>query len=262
MNRHVLSRLKERVQPRLDATSGTGTLTTEEHDAIFALFEVVTADERYPADRLRRFVDELTSTAPGYLKEFRSAVGVLERATRRRSFAGPFASLSIAERDAVLRSVLRPYPHPRSERRIRRKLRLTSENLDVVLAAREARRLRVHVVRELLGHYYTSELGWALVDYKGYPGRSRAEIDPCEVRAVHARDDELVLEMSDGSFERLEPDRLRADPGGSGLAVLVKGGRQLARFSRAAYYTLAERLEDADAGPVLKIGDRAYEVLR
>ena len=259
MNRHFLSKLKERAQPALDASSGTGALSEDEHRTIHALICALAADPDWPAERTRLFVDDLTSRRPGYLRELQDGCRMLDETTARQRPGRRFHELLSDERDTALRSLLRRYPHPWRESVLRRRLRLTSENLDVLLAPRRTRRFRLFVVRELLGHYYASEAGWSVVGYKSFPGRSLAEVERCEVRAIRVEADEIVLELSDGSFEALAPATLRVEDDDR-LSVAIKGGRQRALFSRDAYLVLAERIEESDAGLVLRIGSRTYEV--
>jgi hypothetical protein len=261
MNIRVLTRLKERLQPALDRTAPTGTLTDARHEVIYALLQVLAWDASFPCADVRRRVDERTSTVPGLLREYEAAVGLLEAATARRHPGRAFQALSLDERDEVLRSILRRYPSPRGQPMVRRRLRLTSENVDALVAGGRARRLRVYVVRDLLAFYYSSAAGWAVVGYQAFPGRSRAELEPCEVRSVSIEGDRMTLALSDGSYEPLGPRALRAE-GDTDLSVMVKSGRQKASFSRAAFLALGEHLEEADGALVLRVGARAYEVVR
>ncbi|WP_437878455.1 hypothetical protein [Sorangium sp. So ce513] len=265
MNRNPLSKLKERLQPALDTEAPTGVLSDAQHEIVYALFQVLTADEAFPREQVRRHVDARTRAEPGYLREYVAAVTLLEATAARRHPGRAFTALSMDERDAVLRSILQPYPSSRREPAWRRRLKLTSENVDVargaMLGGRQARRLRVHVVRDLLVYYYTTAAGWAVVGYDAFPGRSRAELEPCEVRSVSVERGRLILALSDGSVEELAPQAVRAE-GDDGLSILVKAGRQRASFSRAALLALGEHLDDVGGALVLRVGGQTHEIAR
>ncbi|WP_437960434.1 hypothetical protein WME76_12855 [Sorangium sp. So ce119] len=265
MNRNLLSKLKERLQPTLDPEAPTGVLSDAQHEIVYALFQVLAADEGFPREQVRRHVDARTRAEPGYLREYAAAVALLEAATARRHPGRAFTALSAEARDAVLRSILRPYPSARREPAWRRRLKLTSENLDVARGAtiggRPARRFRLHVVRDLLVYYYTTAAGWAVVGYDAFPGRSRAELEPCEVRSVSIERGRILLALSDGSVEELAPQAVRVE-GDDGLSILVKAGRQRASFSRAALLSLGEHLDEEGGALVLRVGDRTHEIAR
>ena len=260
MNRHFLSKLKERLRPSLDRHTAKGTLGDAQHEALFTLFQVLAGDEGFPRERVRRYVDERTLTLAGYLREYEAGIALVEAATARAFPGRAFPGLSLDERDAVVRSILQQYRGPQREPAWRRRLKLTSENVDSLLGERRARRFRLYVVRDLLGFYYTTASGWAVVTYPSFPGRSRAELEPCEVRSIAVEGDQMILALSDGSFEAVEPRTVRADGEGA-LSAIVKSGRQKASFSRSASLALGEHLEDTDGGLHLRVGDRTYEVL-
>jgi hypothetical protein len=261
MNRHFLSKLKERLRPALARHTGKGTLGGAQHEALFALFQVIAGDEGFPPERVRQHIDERTLTTAGYLREYEAGIALVEAAAAQAFPGRAFHRLSLAERDAVLRAILRRYPGPPREPAWRRRLKLTSENLDAILGERRARRLRLYVIRDLLGFYYTTASGWAVVGYQAFPGRSRAELEPCEVRSIAVEGDRMILALSDGSFEAVEPRTVRAEGEGV-LSATIKSGRQKASFSRSASLALGEHLEDTGGGLYLRVGDRAYEVLR
>jgi hypothetical protein len=261
MNARVLSKLRERLQPALDRRAPVGILTDAQHEVIYALLQVLAGDTSFPRADVRAYVDERTSTVPGYLREYQTAVELLSAATARRHPGTAFPALSVAARDEVLRSFLRRYPSPRGQPAWRRRLRLTSENVDTLVAGGQARRFRLYVARDLLAFYFSSAAGWAVVGYQAFPGRSRAELEPCEVRSVAIEQGQVILALSDGSFEPLETRALRAE-GNADLSVMVKSGRQRASFSRVALLALGEHVEEADGALVLRIGPRTYEIVR
>jgi hypothetical protein len=261
MNRHFLSKLKRWLDPALDPRGSTGPLSEAQHRTLFSLLVVLAADEGASPTALRDHLDREASSRPGLLGEIVAGLSLLETATRRRHPGRAFHDLSFEDRDQVLHSILRAYPHPFRGPAWRRRGKVTAENLDILSAGRRARRFRLFVARELLAHYYTTAAGWAVVGYRAYPGRSRAELEPCEVRSTTVEGEQMILALSDGSFEALDPRTLRLE-GDDRLSVLVKAGRQKALFSRAAYMALSEHLEDAEEGYVLRTGGRAHEVLR
>jgi hypothetical protein len=261
MNARVLSKLRERLRPALDRRAPMGTLSDAQHEVIYALLQVLAGDTSFPRADVRTRVDERTSTVPGYLREYETAVELLSAATARRRPGAAFPGLSVDARDEVLRSILRQYPSPRRQPMWRRRLRLTSENIDALVAGGQARRLRLYVVRDLLAFYFSSAAGWAVVGYQAFPGRSPAELEPCEVRSISIEQGEVILALSDGSFEALGTHALRAE-GDIDLSVVVKSGRQRASFSRAALLALGEHIEEVDGALVLRLGARAYQVVR
>jgi hypothetical protein len=172
-----------------------------------------------------------------------------------------FAELASPERERLLERILPRYPHPLNERAWRRRTSLLSDNLDIVLSRPGSRRLRDTVARQLLTFYLSSPEGWELVGYREYPGRVRAEWEPCEVRSVQLDGEQLLLELSDGCFELLKPEALESDEV-TELAVFTKSGRQRASFSRSAYLALTEYLDQQEDGWVLSIMGKTYPVLR
>lgn len=259
MNRSLLGRVRDLVAPRLPCTTPTGVLGEAEHRVVHALFQLLTDDPGVSATECGRFVDERTTRVAGYLAVYREGLALLARATTDAFPGRAFAALSLAERDAVLARVLRPFPHEESLAPWRRRLHLTPENLDALLAPRAARRFRRFVVRELLRVYYTSAAGWAVVGYDEFPGRVRSEAAGAEVTALRVEGATVLLTLSDGSVERLDPSSVRTD-GAAGLVVLAKGGRQRVVFSHKTYYELCELLEETEDGIVLCLGGRAFRL--
>ena len=262
MNKSIFARVRSWLQPTLDGHGATGSLSTPEVDCLYALFQLVVDDERVPREICETWLDRSARTEPGHLTEYRRGVELLQ-ATSRRSFAGrSFAELTLDERDGVLRRVLRPFRHKEAEPRWRRRLRFTQTNLDTLLTPPERRRFRDFVVRDLLRAYYTRAEGWAVVGYDEFPGHVRKEREPCQITAVDLEGDELVLTLSDATFETLEPRRLELDDV-HGLAVFCKSGRQRAVFERSAYEALVEHIEPAEDGDgwFLRIGNARHRIL-
>ena len=84
---------------------------------------------------------------------------------------------------------------------------------------------------------------------------------PLVVRSIEATPEAVVLVLSDGARETLDPATLRQGAGHV-LYCAARGGAFPARFSRPAYYMLAELLEPADDGAfLLTVGGRAFRVV-
>jgi len=261
MNKLLRTRLKERIEPSLDRRAGTGLLSAGEHATVFGLLQALAWDETFAAERCRGYVDRRTSEEPGLLAEYRDGIGLLRAATRRHFGEQPFEGLRRDERETVLRALLRRYPHEERQARWRRVTRLTGENLDVAFSRRAVRRFRLHVVRDLLRLYYTSDAGWAVVGYTNeFMGKVKSEGDPTEVVSLRVEGGEIILQLSDATFEELDPAALESDEE-HGLATKTKAGRQRATFSRGAYNTLAELIEESADGFVLRIGGKAVPIL-
>jgi hypothetical protein len=72
----------------------------------------------------------------------------------------------------------------------------------------------------------------------------------------------VLLALSDGAEEPLDPTTLTADEGGV-LRARVRGGRLEARLASSAVATLGERLsEPAPGRPVLALAGRLHEIPR
>ncbi len=84
---------------------------------------------------------------------------------------------------------------------------------------------------------------------------------PCFVRQVDVLPDRVMLYLSDGTSERLDPETLRIVAEGA-LQCRVKGGQHEARFSRAAHYVLGSAMEKDPEGRgfVLSIGGKRCRV--
>ena len=86
---------------------------------------------------------------------------------------------------------------------------------------------------------------------------------PLVARAARFDGDVVLLALSDGSEEPLEPATLTVDDAGV-LRCLVRGGRLEARLANSAAAILGQVIEDAPAGqagaPVLTLRGRAYRL--
>ena len=101
------------------------------------------------------------------------------------------------------------------------------------------------------GDDYFVDIGWE---------RSKVIVEdaPYLIKGVREAGDDLILELSDFTEEKLDPEHIRIGKDNVPYA-LVKASRDRAKFTRPAYYQLARYLVEApDGSPALKIGDRFY----
>jgi len=90
--------------------------------------------------------------------------------------------------------------------------------------------------------------------------RAAIEVEdtPYVVRAVRDADRTLEIELNDGSIEALDAATL-AVGGGDVLYCQVKGGEELARFTRPAYHQLAGSIREIEPGRfALETGGRVH----
>jgi hypothetical protein len=83
------------------------------------------------------------------------------------------------------------------------------------------------------------------------------EDTPLVARAARADGAAIVLSLSDGSEEPLDPETLTVDGEGV-LRALVRGGRIEARLASSAAAALADRLGEIDGRPTLTLAGRRY----
>jgi hypothetical protein len=89
-----------------------------------------------------------------------------------------------------------------------------------------------------------NDINWAYVELEGAP---------LFVRAVRLAGDGVVLSLSDGREERLDPTTLRQDRDGV-LHCDARGGAFAARFDRHAQAALEPLLAEDEEGPYLTLG--------
>lgn len=254
MNESLITKIRKRLTARLDQTKPTGVLCDEEMETLCALYQVLAADEDFPRNECVDFFNRRTLDQPGRLHAYREGLALLT------SRCPEFTHLSIDERDAVLKKMLRSYPHRSLESAWRRRLRLTGAVWDRFLTSARTLRFRDLVARDLLSHYYTSGRGWQVVAYDEYLGYVRTIDEQCEVTSIDLDGPRLVLTLSDATVEVLEDDGLRISEDGH-FRVVTKWGRQTATLSRRAHNLLAEVLEEDDAGFFVRAGERCYRVM-
>jgi hypothetical protein len=157
--------LARQLYPELDTAYPLGVLNDNEMRTITALGEVLAAPTFEPAKGFfEDYVNLVTQTERGLLKEYKSAAALLN-ATSTRLFGqgaeATFAGLSVLSRDQVLHKLLWQYS---ARDRIVPKV-------EKITASHDALALRVHVMEPLIVYYYRSQYGWSVVGYKSYPGR-------------------------------------------------------------------------------------------
>lgn len=259
MNRTIFNRIRGIIEPQIDASIPCGDLTTGELETLQALLVVLADDANYDRAGLCRYLVKRAQNEPGILGEYRHGIEVIDEAAQKQG-GKPFAELSREEQETLLDDLLPQYPHPLSEAPKLYETRLTRRNLFSFLSPRRVLRLRLYVIADLLSYYYSTAPGWAVVGYRDFPGFSRIETDPCEVIAFELDGNELILELSDATYERLRPYCLYLDEQ-ERLWAKTKSGRQRAMFSRHAYLALSERLEVTDEGEaVLTVGNQIHRI--
>jgi len=79
------------------------------------------------------------------------------------------------------------------------------------------------------------------------------EDTPLVARAARIDGASILVALSDGTEERLDPATLNVDQAG-GLRCRVRGGRLEARLTTSAAVVVAELIEDRPEGPLLRLG--------
>ena len=144
------------MRPPLDTTPERSALSKAEMDDLVAFAEVLVGDETLPLDErgyLVEHIEDRVKRRPGYLSLYRTTVKTLERLAGRR-----FASREIRERLEVV-----------ARHRLSVSDILPGEDLGRFPV--EVRALRRRAVPDLIGGYYASPAGWAVVGYQVFPGR-------------------------------------------------------------------------------------------
>jgi hypothetical protein len=157
--------LAKQLHPKLDTAYPLGILNESEMRTFLALGDVLAAPAfRPPKDFFEDYVNQITQSKRGLLKEYQSAAALLNATSASlfgRGTAMTFAVLSVSARDEVLHKLLWQYS---TQDRIVRKV-------EKISASREALALRMHVMEPLIEYYYRSLYGWSVVGYKSFPGR-------------------------------------------------------------------------------------------
>lgn len=243
MKRTFFQKLRTYLHVELDPHAPTGALDEAELETLGSLYGALCGDTSYDA---RNYLDDLSQRAqrvPGLLPHLRAAVALLQESSWRRH-GKAFAALNDTARDDVLAQLLSGSSSRYVEPMWRRRAKLTRWHFDQLLCKPNIRAFREVVVNDILLDYFRGEQGWSLVGYDEFPGRVRTEWEPCEVVRVHFEPDHILLELSDGIFDKLGRNALKLD--GESLSAVVKSGRQCVPFSKGAYDALTSRLEERD----------------
>lgn len=256
MNEPLLTRIRRIFEPELEDLGPGRPLPPDVVATLHALLQVLADDPELPAAAFEESLQRRAVRSLAQAREYVAGAALLETAALRKTGV-PFAVAGPSERGDVLRSLLGEYAHPDAQPALLRRLRLTSRNLHLVVERPAVRRFRKFVVAELLGDYYSSARGWAVVGYDEFPGFVRGQDGVCEVRAVSFEGRNVVLELSDACYERLRPDTLRVDAQGR-FTCRTKGGRQEAVFSRGAQLSLLEHIDVEPDGARLRVAGSTH----
>lgn len=157
--------LRQLILPKLDTTYPLGVLQDIEMRNIVALGETLVAPgSTLPVDFFHDYVNAVTQSQPGFLKEYQRAAALLNATSADLFGQGArlhFADLPGARRDKVLQTQLWQYSG--SDRIV--------PKVEELAASRDALALRMYVMSPLIEYYYYSPYGWAIVGYKSFPGR-------------------------------------------------------------------------------------------
>jgi hypothetical protein len=140
----------------LDPGSTIGPLSVEELEDLVAFGEILVKGETFATAERRLFVEYIedqTGRRPEFLAAYRTTVQTLGVLAGRR-----FASLGIRERTELVDH------HHLADRQL-------GPEPDVGQFPTEIRTIRTRVAKDLIGGYYGSSAGWAVVGYQTFPGR-------------------------------------------------------------------------------------------
>jgi hypothetical protein len=149
----------------LDRSAPVGLLEPNEMATITRLAGVLVPADTTPGASsgwAHEHVNRTTSTRPGYLKEYRAAVRLLdESAVALTPSSSPFHLLSAAVADELLTKTF-------GWRRTASTWRGRMERLTA--SGRRRERCWEFVIHDLLQGFYRTSSGWAVVGYDSYPG--------------------------------------------------------------------------------------------
>jgi hypothetical protein len=144
-------------RPRLDPLSPTGALSDAGMETVVAFGEALVGERPFSETEkgyLSRHIDHQTKTAPGYFSVYRATAKLLQRL----SPSGEFSKLSLGDRlKLVTRHGLLSYD-------VQAREYLLPFHREELIA-------RTLAVPDLIGGYYASPAGWAVVHYETFPGR-------------------------------------------------------------------------------------------
>jgi hypothetical protein len=109
----------------------------------------------------------------------------------------------------------------------------------------------------LLAHLGRDGQGRFIIEFHGQRCYVEVEDAPLAVWRVSAAGEEIRLLLSDGQEELLDPEKLFVGPANV-MYTLVRGGTIPARFTRPAYYQVAEFVEETDGDFALRCRGRRW----
>jgi len=169
--------LSRRAYPKLDKTYPLGSLQDSEMRTVLALGEVLVPAKHAPPEQFfREYINRVTQTQPGYLREYQCTVKLLDATSRSFSKGKPFRDLTTRERDKVLEALL--WRYDKNDLTIIRKV-------EKYATSRDATALRKYIVTPMIDYYYRSPYGWAVVGYTSFPG-----VPPADPMVYTRRPDE------------------------------------------------------------------------
>ena len=159
---NLRTRLKNYFRPRLpEPGSASGeALSDAEHRVLFALLGILADDETLAESDFRAHLDARIAQHSGFLLVYREAAVSLGTA---------FPDTGFEQQHRTLRKILRDYRFRENDSNWRKQLRLTSENIDLLLTSPASKRFRQFVVRDFLDFYFRGRRAWEAVGYQNYP---------------------------------------------------------------------------------------------
>jgi hypothetical protein len=144
------------VRSALEPSPSTARLSELDRDDLLAFAELVVEGRTLaPTDRqyLTEYIEDRTTHSAWHRVLYRTTVDLLERLAGQR-----FARLTVPERVGLI---------------VRHRLGVSDVWPGEALGRfpDEMRAVRTRAVRDLLGAYYASPAGWAVVGYQSFPGR-------------------------------------------------------------------------------------------
>jgi glucose dehydrogenase len=240
----------------LDILSPVGILSDKEHEIIYALFTVLTGRE-FPYNNYVLKLNEKTLTMPGLLQEFKQGIVLLNEIAKNKFCLKCFLVGSEEEKEKVLKLIHRRYKSKYNYSLWRKRLRLTGENLDLILLPSSKLRFRKFVTRTLLSIFYKSKQGWSIVKYDEYPSAILMEDLEGEIIKVEKKSFDTILYLSDGTTETLHPSNILLK---NGIVeyIKTKDQRQISKLTKKAYNDLSEiiiNLFDSNTNDKIDIDD-------
>jgi hypothetical protein len=147
--------LGPRRRPAVEAAAGAPALAPAELEDLVAFAEVLVEGRAFSPDERRHLVDHVETRArlnTWYVTLYRSAVAYLnQRAGARFSTLDVDARIALLTRHRLASAAIAPDEDPGP-------------------LADQVRQLRTRAVPALIGGYYGSPVGWAVVGYDTFPG--------------------------------------------------------------------------------------------